>query len=296
MRPPAIAIRIPARTALAALVAALAGIFTLVAPATAHAASYSPSSYASRLLSLVNQAREQNGLRPLTATSGTGSVAAAWTSQLASDRSLSHNPNLAHDLSTHGSSHWMTYGENVGQGQASSPDGLFKAYMASPEHRDNILTSAYRYVGVGVVFTGRTAWNTFDFVDAYGSTTSHKAPAPVQHPAVHHVATAPVTHHAAAPKPLARPAKPAHRPARPHVTHRVQVKGFSTRSPAPRPLPESALAATPASVSQSVGPATSTSGTSTPRTLLVGLAVVLLAAAARRWILTSAVTGSSRSA
>jgi uncharacterized protein YkwD len=295
MRPPAVAIRISSRTALVVLVAAFAGIVTMVLPAPAHAASYSTSSYASRLLSLVNQARQQHGLRPLTATSGTGSVAAAWTSHLASAHQLSHNPNLAHDLSTHGSSNWMTYGENVGEGASGNPDALFNAYMNSPEHRDNILTSAYRYVGVAVVFTGRTSWNTFDFVDAYGSNTPRPAPAPtpVHHAVVHHAAPAPVVHHAAA-KPVAHHAKTVRHPARKHVTHRAaKVKGFRTQSPAPRPMPETALAA---SAALGVTPVVGSSGTSAPRVFVIGLAVLFLAVVARRWTLTRASTVPPRSA
>src|SRR3954451_14927982 len=191
------------RPAIAALLATIAGLFAMLAP-SASAAGYTTSGYASRLLSLVNQARADNGLSALQFAGGTATVAANWTAHMASSRTLAHNPNLRSQLESHGSNNWTTYGENVGQGYTSSPDGLFRAYMQSPEHRANILTGAYRYVGVAVSFTGKLAWNTFDFVDAYGAptvaktapkTTHHKAP--VQHhvsrpaPAPAHVAPAP---------------------------------------------------------------------------------------------------------
>jgi hypothetical protein len=146
--------------------------FLVVAAPSAHAASYSTSSYGSRLLQLVNQARSSNGLHTLTLASGTSTVAAGWTSHLANQGSLSHNPNLASQLESHGSPNWTIYGENVGQGAPTNPDQLFNAYMQSPEHRANILEARYRYVGVAVVFAGGYAWNTFDFVDQYGSTTT----------------------------------------------------------------------------------------------------------------------------
>src|SRR5438270_10377305 len=157
------------RARLAAVVAlgVLLGVGALLAP-TAGAES-SPSAYANRLVSLINHARAQNGLKALTVTSGTSTVAANWTNHLDQQQALSHNPDLGHQLETHGSPNWTAYGENVGDGPTSSADTLFQAYMNSPEHRANILGSAYRYLGVGVVFDGSTAWNTLDFVDQYAS-------------------------------------------------------------------------------------------------------------------------------
>src|SRR3954452_9769448 len=138
--------------------------------APVHAASWTSSSYASRLVQLVNQARQQHGLGALTVASGTSQVAASWTAHLDAAQSLSHNPDLRHQLETHGSADWTTYGENVGEGPAEDPDALFKAFMNSSEHRSNILNTAYRFTGVAVVLDGDTAWNTFDFVDSYHST------------------------------------------------------------------------------------------------------------------------------
>src|SRR3954449_11524542 len=152
-----------------AIVAVLLPLRVAVGRPSAHAASWTSASYASRLVQLVNQAREQNGLGSLTIASGTSEVAAEWTAHLDSTQSLSHNPDLRHQLETHGSPDWTSYGENVGQGPADDPDALFKAYMNSSEHRSNILNAAYRFTGVAVVLDGNTAWNTFDFVDSYHS-------------------------------------------------------------------------------------------------------------------------------
>src|SRR4051794_18175292 len=204
------------RTTLLGLLAALVGGFALLAP-SATATSYSTSSYASRLLSLVNGARAEHGLGALRIASGTTTVAAGWTSHLAAAGALSHNPDLRHQLETHGSSDWTTYGENVGQGGAEDPDGLFRAYMRSPEHRANILTGSYRYVGVAVVFTGGTSWNTFDFVDRYGTPSTPKAP--TQHTTVrHHALVAhPHTRPAPSPQPASVPAASRHQKPQ-HVT------------------------------------------------------------------------------
>jgi hypothetical protein len=149
-------------------------------------------------------------------------VAASWTAHLAAQRGLSHNPNLVYDVQHHGSAAATTIAENVGEGAPTDPDGLFTAYMNSPEHRANILDSGLRYIGMAVDFSGGYAWNTMDFVDRYGSstatststhTTSHTA-APSHHraPVTHHRTT--TTRHPVA-KPAPRRAHPAAAPSRP---------------------------------------------------------------------------------
>ncbi|HET6910100.1 MAG TPA: CAP domain-containing protein [Mycobacteriales bacterium] len=169
------------RTRLTLAVLSLFGFFgtaAAIAP-SAHAES-TASAFSLRLVQLVNSARADHGLRPLTVASGTSTVAAGWTEHLAAAQALSHNPNLAAQLESHGSPNWTSYGENVGMGPTSSAQTLFNAYMNSPEHRANILGASYRYLGIAVVYTGAKAWNTMDFVDQYSSPTTVSQPAPVR--------------------------------------------------------------------------------------------------------------------
>jgi uncharacterized protein YkwD len=192
-----------------AALAAVAGTFVIAAPSAS--AESSTSAFTSRLVTLVNEARSQHGLRPLTVASGTTVVASGWTSHMATSNTLAHNPNLQSQLESHGSRSWTTYGENVGEGPASSADKLFTAYMNSPEHKANILGSGYRYVGIATVFSGSLAWNTMDFVDQYGSAIRTVAPAPVRHTTtvIHHVTTAPKpATHPVVHKTAAKPAAP----------------------------------------------------------------------------------------
>jgi uncharacterized protein YkwD len=191
-----------------AALATVAG--TLIVAAPSASAESSTSAFTSRLVTLVNEARSQHGLRPLSVASGTTVVASGWSSHMAASSTLAHNPNLQSQIESHGSPNWTTYGENVGEGPSSSADKLFTAYMNSPEHKANILGSGYRYIGIATVFSGSLAWNTMDFVDQYGTTTRTVSAAPVRH-------TTTVTHHAAAPKPVAHPVvrKPAAKPATP---------------------------------------------------------------------------------
>jgi hypothetical protein len=224
------------RTALAVLAGLLIALATLALPA-AQAAGWTSSSYMSRLITLLDQARQQHGLPALSVASGTTQVAAAWTAHLDAAQSLSHNPDLRHQLETHGSPDWTDYGENVGRGPADDPDALFKAYMNSSEHRVNILSGAYRFMGVAVILDGDSAWNTFDFVDSYHSpappTTTHAKPAPK--PTAHATATrAPLPISAAAPPAIVATHPPVRR-VTPHAVAR-RPAGHPARSrPGPSP-------------------------------------------------------------
>ena len=161
------------RVTAGAVLAAVIGFFALQTPSAF--AEATTSDYGSRLVTLINQARADHGLHALTVTSGTSTVAANWAAHMSQQQALSHNPNLASQLESHGSPNWTTYGENVAAGSPSSADQMFQDYMNSPEHRDNILNSHYRYVGVGTVFADSFAWNTLDFVDQYSSTTTQSS-------------------------------------------------------------------------------------------------------------------------
>jgi len=124
-----------------------------------------------RLLALVNGARTNAGLPPLSLAAGSTDVARRWSVRLAQDGALSHNPQLAQDLGAAGSAGWHFLAENVGTAGADNVDGLFAAYMASEHHRDNILDPRAAYIGMGTVLVdspaGPEQWNTMDFADTY---------------------------------------------------------------------------------------------------------------------------------
>ena len=278
--------RCPAASARSIVIAAMVGTLVAIALTTsvgAGASSYTTSTYAARLLTLVNEARQEHGERPLALASGTTAVAAGWTQHLADARMLSHNPRLARQLSAHGSRAWLTYGENVGMGSAEDPDGLFDAYMQSPEHRANILNNDYRFVGVAVEFTGSRSWNTFDFVDVYRT-------APVARPA-HRSTSHSVAHTAATVS--TPPVRPSHRAARPagpvvvhvealrHRGHRQAVqKRLVVRHPVTRTWAD-ATSATPVAL---VAPIPDRPASRQPL-MAVAAAVLLLAFGSRRWLL-----------
>ena len=125
--------------------------------------------YEASLLAQINAARTSHGLHALTVVAGATDVARNWSWRLASAQQLSHNPALVSDLEHAGSAAWTDIAENVGMASPTSPSSLMSAYMASAPHRANILDPSMRYLGVGVVMRGSTAWNTLDFVNAYST-------------------------------------------------------------------------------------------------------------------------------
>ena len=111
------------------------------------------TSYKAEVIRLVNEIRQQNGLRPLTANWELSRVA-RYKSQDMADRSY-----FAHNSPTYGSPGQMikafglsyrTAGENIAKGYAS-PQAVVNGWMNSSGHRANILNASYTQIGVGYV-------------------------------------------------------------------------------------------------------------------------------------------------
>jgi peptidoglycan hydrolase-like protein with peptidoglycan-binding domain len=117
-----------------------------------HASASSAGSYCS----ILNSERAAHGLPALTERSDLDAIAASWSAHMAAANSLQHNPQLANVVHN-----WQAVGENVGEGPTIAD--LDSAFMASTEHRDNILDPTYRDVGVGVASGSGVLWITVDF-------------------------------------------------------------------------------------------------------------------------------------
>jgi uncharacterized protein YkwD len=141
-------------------------VFALVliaaALATAAPASAGPRTSSREMkwtmLHLVNQARRNHGLRPLRLNAALSKTAMRHSGKMAARRTVFHTANLYDTVRRYRPSHW---GENVGM--ASTVRRLHRAFMASAEHRANILGKAYRKVGVGLVRSGGYVWGTLIF-------------------------------------------------------------------------------------------------------------------------------------
>jgi hypothetical protein len=157
--------------AISVMVIVPAWLVASASPAAADAA------LAGQFVSQVNGDRAQAGLPALTADPTVTSVAQQWADVLLQQGSLSHNPNLGSQLPQD----WVRYGENVGMGP--SVPSLEQAFMASPEHRANILGD-YSMVGIGVdQRSDGTLFVTMDFMLPGGaSTASCQDNDPADHP------------------------------------------------------------------------------------------------------------------
>src|SRR5690625_1751067 len=109
-----------------ALALALAPFGPLTAPASAD------SGMEASFVAKANAERAAHGLPALSSEGSLASTARAWSSTMAGQTTLAHNPNLASQVSG-----WQAVGENVGRGP--TVDAIHAALMASPSHRANIL-------------------------------------------------------------------------------------------------------------------------------------------------------------
>jgi uncharacterized protein YkwD len=140
---------------------------TSTPPAEAATSSPTLSGFDQRLLRDINNARASRGMRRLALVAGTTDVAHRWSCHMARYRTMTHNPELAGDLSRAGSPGWTSYAENIAwQSSGYGADHLFHRYMTSPVHKANILNRSFRYVGVWSKRSSGRRWNTTDFVGA----------------------------------------------------------------------------------------------------------------------------------
>ncbi len=109
------------------------------------------SGEASSLLSLLNQARANNGLAPLSSAGDLTAIAADRASTMARSGSLAHTPDLGGRACC-----WTWISENVAY--AGSVQSLHDVLMNSAPHRANILNADADDVGVAVVQGDGMLW------------------------------------------------------------------------------------------------------------------------------------------
>lgn len=116
-----------------------------------------------RLLSLVNSARARAGLPAVAADAKLNSIASEHAQRMASAGRIYHNSSYPSQAEP-----WQAWGENVGSGP--SIDEVHKAFMQSPTHRANILSSKFDLLGVGVATYSGGIMVVQDFLKRPGTT------------------------------------------------------------------------------------------------------------------------------
>jgi uncharacterized protein YkwD len=157
--------RITKMLVLAALLAVFGSVAGNVAAGgggpQARAARSQPAGYEAVLLREINQIRAQRGLPELRRSGRLATAAAHHSRRMAERGFFDHNsPNgspfwkrVARFYSSRGFNQWSV-GENLAYGSPSlSAEGTVRAWMGSPGHRANLLSAAWREIGLAAAHT-----------------------------------------------------------------------------------------------------------------------------------------------
>jgi uncharacterized protein YkwD len=100
------------------------------------------------LLGAMNQVRLAHGVAPLKEDATLEGTARAHTRWMLRTGDFEHGNFAYRMLHSHARGH--VFGENLawGEGAAGGPDAIVQAWLASPEHRRNLLSPSFRRVGV----------------------------------------------------------------------------------------------------------------------------------------------------
>ena len=181
------------------LVAALAVLFAIWFPALASADGAKERQFTD----LVHRERAAAGVPAYAEKVDLADVARGQAERMAREQRLYHNPRLGDEVQN-----WDAVGENVGRGP--SVEEIHRAFMDSPTHRSEILSTDFTEVGVGVAIAADgEIWVAQVFRKPTASspppqpaptTTARPAPAPAPAPAPR-PAPAPAPTTTAAPRP-----------------------------------------------------------------------------------------------
>ena len=115
---------------------------------------------ASKLLNLVNKARNENGLSSLKLNSSLSNVAQKKAEDMKNNNYFSHTSPIygsPFDMIKNFGISYKTAGENIAKGQKTAED-VFNAWMNSSGHRANILNKNFTQMGIGYT-SGNTYWS-----------------------------------------------------------------------------------------------------------------------------------------
>ncbi len=117
-------------------------------------------SMAQQVLTLVNNARAQNGLSALKLNNSLSAVAQKKAEDMKNKNYFSHtSPTYGSpfDMMRNAGITYKTAGENIAYGQKTANE-VFNAWMNSTGHRQNILNKSYKEMGLGVT-SGKVYWS-----------------------------------------------------------------------------------------------------------------------------------------
>lgn len=141
----------PAVTQPAAPVATQPAAPSTAATTPSNTVSSSNLSYEQKVAELVNIERQKAGLSALTFDQSVSNVARTKSKDMAANNYFAHQSptyGSAGDMLTKFGIKWSAWGENIASGQ-KTPEAVVTAWMNSPGHRANILSTNFSKIGVG---------------------------------------------------------------------------------------------------------------------------------------------------
>lgn len=194
------------------LVAALAVLVAIWLPTLA----FADAGMERQFTDLVHRERAAAGVPAYAEREDLADVARGQAERMASEQRLYHNPRLGDEVQN-----WDAVGENVGRGP--SVEAIHQAFMDSPTHRSEILSTDFTEVGVGVaVAADGEIW----VAQVFRRPSAPPAPAPQP---------APTT--TVAPAPPTTIAAPAAEPVPAPTTTTSSTTTSTTVAPLPPPAP-----------------------------------------------------------
>ena len=128
---------------------------------------------ADRIIQLTNQERAQRGLNSLSSNASLSSAAHAKANDMFEKQYWDHfgpNGESPWDFIKGAGYEYVYAGENLGKGFTTS-EGVHQAWMASPTHKDNIISPNYEDIGIAIVSGELLGENIILVVQMFGNRT-----------------------------------------------------------------------------------------------------------------------------
>ena len=137
-------------------------------PASPPVVAGESAAFVSRVVDLINAARRQEGLEPLSSASSLMDAAQRQALAMAEADSLNHTDpdgsTMEGRVQAAGYAGWTALGEVVAAG-LSGPEAVVAYWLASPEHRARLLDPAYQELGAGYYYLSSTTYGHWWAVD-----------------------------------------------------------------------------------------------------------------------------------
>jgi len=131
------------------------------------------------MLDLVNEYRQENGLRPVTLAPKLGEAAQFHSAWMARNACFAHQcagePSLTDRMEDAGYNWYRGVGENIAAG-SSSAARVFRMWRNSPAHNENMLDPRWRSAGVSLVYHRHAPYRWYWTLDFGARRDAYEAP------------------------------------------------------------------------------------------------------------------------